>query len=151
MAKKQKKSVELVRERLIREGLVGKAVALAGGDLVARMLTEKEREQLQGTDTWQLMEDLFFAQIRWLFEGPHSLACLGNNVPSRLFLAMIDDGVVSVELADGSVASVCMTGAVPTIGNGKTLAELIESGEPFTVEIARTGLVTMRMCFPKMG
>lgn len=70
MANEQLNAVESVMERLIREGVVGEAVSLAGGDFFAKKLTDKERERLQGTDTWQLMEDLFFAQVRWLFEGP---------------------------------------------------------------------------------
>lgn len=103
MGNKQMNMVGSVRERLIREGLVGEAISFAGADFFAIMLTGVEREQLRGTDTCQLMEDLFFAQIRWLFEGSHSLACLGGNVSSRLFRAMVvEDGVVSVELDDGS-------------------------------------------------
>lgn len=136
MAQDRINTLDAVRERLIREGLTGKAVSLAGGDLLATLLTEEERQQLRGVDTCQFMEDLFYAQVRWLFEGPHSLACLGDTVPARLFRAMIMDGVVYVSCVGGPVSPVLLRGSVPIVADGRTLAELVESGEPFTVDIA---------------
>jgi hypothetical protein len=129
-------SADSIRERLLAEGLIGESVSLVGADFCTRMLTDDEKKHLQGADTCQLMEDLFYAPIRWLFEGPHSLACLGDNVPARLFRAMTEDGVVFVGMDDGSVSKASLRGAVPVIGGGRTMAELIESEEPFTVDIA---------------
>ncbi len=128
-------TVDSVRERLIREGLVGEAVSLAGEDFFARMLTDEEKEKLKGAEICQLMEDLFYAQIRWLFEGPHSLACLGDSIPSRLFRAMVEEVTVSVEMEDGLSSSVTMRGSVPVIEDGRTVAELIESCTLFVVDI----------------
>lgn len=126
--------IRRIQECLITEERVGEALAMITDEFSCWFLTDEDRKILQ-EDKQQLMELCLYAPIRSLFEGVHRLNCLSDeSYASRLFVAAVNDGVVSVIVGE-SVTPIVMDGHIAKMIDAFSLAELIDCNVDCAVDI----------------
>lgn len=133
--------IRQIQERLLAEERVGEALAISTDEFWDVLLTDEERLTLHD-DKQQLIELCLYTPIRSLFEGVHRLNCLSDeSYASRLFIAAVNDGAVSVIVGE-SITPIVMAGHIAKMIDAFSLAELVDCNVGCTVDIGG-----MHICF----
>lgn len=131
--------VRTVQERLLADERVGDTLAIPAADLWQELLTDEERQSLNGTmDSIGLLESCLYEPFRSLFGisgSAHRLNSLNDgSIAALLFVAAVNDGAVSVIVGE-SMTPIVMDGITARMIDAFSLAELVDTGVSFIVEI----------------
>ena len=133
------KIVRAVQERLLSDERVGDVLAMPAADFWQQLLTDEERQSLNGLlDSNMLIDHCLYEPFRSLFglSGPaHRLYSLNDDgLAGRLFVAAVNDGTVSVIVGE-SVTPIVMDGITARMDDAFSLAELVNTDVSFIVDI----------------
>ncbi len=131
--------VRTVQERLLAGERVGDALAMSAADFWQQLLTEEERQALNGLlESNRLIERCLYDPFRSLFGlsgSAHRFNSLNDeSLATRLFVAAVNDGAVSVIVGE-SVTPIVMDGITARMDDAFSLAELVDTDVSFTVDI----------------
>lgn len=131
--------VKTVQERLLTDERVGDALAMSAADFWQQLLTDNERQLLDGLVNCNTLVDYsLYEPLRSLFGlsgSAHRLNSLNDDgIAARLFVAAVNDGVVSVIIGE-SVTSVVMDGIKAQMVDAFSLAELLDTDVGFSIAI----------------
>lgn len=123
--------VHEVQERILAEETVRAVLTLLPEEFTRQVLTDGDRHALEGhMNAEKLMDRCLYEPIRTLFglSGyPHRLYSLDDHsIPSRLFVATVNAGAVSVVVGE-RVTPVVMEGTTARMLDAFSVAELIDS------------------------
>jgi hypothetical protein len=131
--------IQTVQERMLDDGRVGEALTMPAPEFLQQLLTDEERQSLNsiiGADT--LIECCLYEPLRSLFGlsgSAHRLNSLNDgSISSRLFVAAINDGAVTVVIDDSS-APIVMGGITAGIDDTFSLAGLVDTDVSCIVNI----------------
>lgn len=133
------KIVQTVQERLLADERVGDALVMSAADFWQQLLTDEERQLLNGVlESNKLIDHCLYGPFRSLFGlsgSAHRLNSLNDDsLTARLFVAAINDGTVSVIVGE-SVTPIVMDGITARMDDAFSLAELVDTDVSFTVDI----------------
>jgi len=131
--------VRTVQERLLADERVGDALAMSAADFWQQLLTDDERQSLNGIlDSNKVIDHCLYEPFRSLFGlsgSAHRLNSLNDDsLGARLFVAAVNDGTVSVVVGE-SVTPIVMDGKTARMDDAFSLAELVDTDVSFTVDI----------------
>lgn len=131
--------VRAVQERLLADERVGDVLAMPAADFWLQLLTDEERQSLNGLlDSNLLIDHCLYEPFRSLFglSGPaHRLNSLNDDgLAARLFVAAVNDDTVSVIVGE-SVTPIVMDGITARMDDAFSLAELVDTDVSFIVDI----------------
>lgn len=127
------------QERMLADGLVADALAMPAADFFQQLLTDDERQSLNGLlDSNMLIDHCLYEPFRSLFGlsgSAHRLNSLNDDgLAARLFVAAVNNGAVSV--IDGeSVTPIVMDGITARMSDAFSLAELVDTDVSFIADI----------------
>lgn len=117
--------IEQIQERLLDEDRVGEVLGMESDQFWNEILTEEERQVLHENKT-QVVELCVLEPVRKVvFESSRPDYLSDDSIPSRLFMALVDEGAVSVRVGDQD-SSVEMSESM--------LSELVDGDEKFEMD-----------------
>lgn len=131
--------VRTVQERLLADERVGDVLAMPAADFWQLLLTDEERQSLNGLlDSNLLIDHCLYEPFRSLFGlsgSVHRLYSLNDDwLAARLFVAAVNDGTVSVIVGE-SVTPIVMDVITARMVDAFSLAELVDTGVSLIVDI----------------
>ena len=131
--------VRTVQERLLADEQVGDALAMPAAEFWQYLLTDEERQSLNGLlDNTMLIDHCLYEPFRSLFGmsgSAHRLNSLNDeSLVARLFVAAVNDGAVSVIVGE-SVTPIVMDSITARMADAFSLAELVDTDVSFIVDI----------------
>lgn len=123
--------VRTVQERMLAEGTVGYALSMTPHDFFEHLVADDERQAIDGILTQsKFMDQCLYEPLKVLLglSGCPNLAYSldDESIPARLFVAAVNDGVVSIIVGE-SETPVVMEGATAKMMDSFSIAELMDS------------------------
>lgn len=115
-----------VQQRLIDSNRVGEALSCTPDEFWKTFLTEEERQVLPGGYSKEKVYNLCIREpIEALFQSPHCLSWLNDDIGALLLEAAVKDGVVTIVISE-NVTPVVMDGRAPRLIDAATVAEMLD-------------------------